>query len=95
MVRFNTVQNIFYKCLRFMDLLNDYYILLEFILLYDKETQTYINAFRHLNEECSKLDFIFSPDTVFVDFEIALHTAIQQKTKSRMSLLLGSILVII
>jgi len=59
-------------------LINDYYIPLTFFLLPDKETQTYIKAFTHLNEECSKLRLIFSPDTVFVDFEISIQTAVQK-----------------
>lgn len=62
-------------------LINDYYtyirIPLAYFLLNDKETQTYINAFTHLREECLKRGNIFSPNTVFADFEISIHTAIQ------------------
>jgi len=59
-------------------LINNYYIPLAFFLHPDKETQTYIKAFTHLSGECSKRGFIFSPDTIFADFEISIHTALQQ-----------------
>jgi len=61
-------------------LINDYYIPFAFFFTpADKETQTYyIKAFTHLNEEFSKLELIFSPDTVFTDFEVKVDiTAIQ------------------
>lgn len=51
---------------------------LAYYLLNDKETQTCINAFIHLSDECSKRGNIFSPNTVFADYEISIHTAIQK-----------------
>ncbi|KAF0762992.1 MULE domain-containing protein, partial [Aphis craccivora] len=57
---------------------NDYYNPLAFFLLPDKETQIYIKAFTHLSKECLKRGLIFSPDTVFANFEISIHTAVQK-----------------
>ena len=69
---------IFLQMFTIHGLINDYYIPLAFFLLPDKETQTYIKAFTHLSEECLKRGLIFSPDTVFADFEISIHTAVQK-----------------
>ncbi|XP_050059707.1 uncharacterized protein LOC126550995 [Aphis gossypii] len=57
-------------------LINDYYIPLAFFLLPNKESKTYEKAFTYLNESCSKYNATFAPDTVFVDFEIAIHKAV-------------------
>jgi len=57
-------------------LMNDYYIPLAFFLLPNKENKTYERAFTYLNESCSKYNVTFAPDTVFVDFEIAIHKAV-------------------
>jgi len=57
-------------------LINDYYIPLAFFLLPNKESKSYEKAFTYLNESCSKYNTTFAPDTVFVDFEIAIHKAV-------------------
>lgn len=51
-------------------LCNNHYIPLVFFLLPDKSTKSYKIAFEYLRE-------YFTPKTVTVDFEIAIHTAIK------------------
>ena len=56
--------------------LNDYYIPLVFILLPNKNINSYAKAFQYINEECLKLRLHFNPDIVYADYEGAIHRAI-------------------
>lgn len=56
---------------------NTSYIPLVFSLLPDKKQETYEALFGHLTNEISKLGLVFSPETIFVDFEIGIHNAVR------------------
>jgi hypothetical protein len=47
-----------------------------YFILPNKEIKTYEKAFMHIISECSKLNITFSPKTIFVDFEMAIHLAL-------------------
>jgi len=55
---------------------NSNYLPLLFFILPNKGIKTYEKAFTHIISECSKLSIIFSPKTVFADFEKAIHLAL-------------------
>jgi hypothetical protein len=54
---------------------NDHYIPLVFFLLPNKSVSSYSDAFRRIVEECAKLNLKFSPETIYADFEKAIHSA--------------------
>ncbi|KAF0689244.1 MULE domain-containing protein, partial [Aphis craccivora] len=56
-------------------LVEESYIPLVFSLLPNKETETYVRLFEHTINSCAQYQLTFSPDEVFIDFEIAIHTA--------------------
>ncbi|KAK7576516.1 hypothetical protein V9T40_012802 [Parthenolecanium corni] len=56
---------------------NDIYVPLVFFLLPDKSTQTYQTAFEHIISKCASLGTQYSPSEVFIDFEVAIHKAVE------------------
>lgn len=57
---------------------NGHYVPLVFCLLPNKQASTYATAFSCVKDECSKLDISFNPETVYADFEKAVHSAVRQ-----------------
>ncbi|KAE9542890.1 hypothetical protein AGLY_002801, partial [Aphis glycines] len=72
---FRSCPNFFYQLFTIHDLVEESYIPLVFFLLPNKETETYVCLFEHTINSCAQYQLIFSPDEVFIDFEIAIHTA--------------------
>lgn len=56
---------------------NGHYIPLVFCLLIDKSVKTYEFVFTMIVEKCNTLGFLFSPKNITVDFELAIHKAIE------------------
>jgi len=52
------------------------FIPLVFFLLPNKAKNTYEHAFKFLCAECDKLQLQFTPQTIYADFESAIHTAV-------------------
>lgn len=57
---------------------NNNYIPLVFCLLLDKASTTYEASFQLIISECQKLNLCFDPKTVFADFEMAIHVAVNK-----------------
>lgn len=57
---------------------NGFYIPLVFFLLKDKQTLSYFEAFKAINHEITKINPIFTPKIIYVDFEKAIHNAINR-----------------
>lgn len=72
---FRSCPNVFYQFFTIHGLVKESYIPLVFFLLPNKETETYVRLFEHTINSCAQYQLIFSPDEVFIDFEIAIHTA--------------------
>lgn len=54
------------------------YIPLASFLLIGKQINSYATAFYYLISECKKINLDFDPKSVFVDFELAIHSAIRE-----------------
>lgn len=72
---------------------NGNYVPLIFSLLPDKKSETYTKLFRQLLVLCQDIGVEFSPEYVVVDFEQAIHNAVQDvwptaKLKGRLMLFL-------
>ncbi|KAF0725875.1 Uncharacterized protein FWK35_00024826 [Aphis craccivora] len=57
---------------------NGFYIPLVFFLLKDKQTLSYFKAFKVINHEITKINPTFTPKIIYVDFEKAIHNAINR-----------------
>lgn len=57
---------------------NGHYIPLVFILLPNKTTQAYFEAFKVLLDYCKSLGFCLKPTDIVCDFEKAIHIAVRQ-----------------
>ncbi|XP_014211043.1 uncharacterized protein LOC106641220 [Copidosoma floridanum] len=75
----------FYCCPRFFKQLitihayhNHTYVPLAFFLLPNKKADTYERALMILQSECRRLQLLFRPQVMFVDFELAIHEAIRK-----------------
>jgi len=81
MVLLNMRQGFLIKCSLYTDLKMDiiiyYYIPLVFCLLIDKSVKTYEFVFTMIVENCNTLGFLSSPKNITVDFELAIHKAIE------------------
>lgn len=56
---------------------SDHYVPLVYFLLPNKLLRTYQIAFNYIKEVCNRMGLTFAPTTVTVDFEIAIHKAIE------------------
>jgi len=72
---FRSCPKYFYQFFTIHGLVGESYIPLVYFLLPNQETETYVRLFEHTVNSCAQYQLIFSPDVVFIDFEIAIHTA--------------------
>ncbi|KAE9524590.1 hypothetical protein AGLY_014640 [Aphis glycines] len=57
---------------------NGHYIPLIFILLPDKKYETYVYTFKSIVNKCKELGLVFIPKFVTIDFEKAIHLAVNE-----------------
>jgi len=57
---------------------NGHYIPLIFILLPDKKYETYVYTFKSIQNKCKELGLVFIPKVVTIDFEKAIHLAVNE-----------------
>lgn len=57
---------------------NGHYIPLVFILLPNKASETYTNAFELLRNYCNKINLCFNPKEIVCDFEKSIHISIKK-----------------
>lgn len=57
-------------------LVNDDYVPLVFCLLKDKEIETYKKALLYVVQKCLRLNLLFNPQLITIDFEISMHRAV-------------------
>ncbi|KAE9537550.1 hypothetical protein AGLY_006573 [Aphis glycines] len=57
---------------------NGHYIPLIFILLPDKNYETYVYTFKSIVNKCKELGLVFIPKFVTIDFEKAIHLAVNE-----------------
>lgn len=53
-----------------------HYLPLVFCLLNDKYSKTYENCFKHVVDQCRKNGLLFKPSKITIDFEKAIHNAV-------------------
>ncbi|KAL4152805.1 hypothetical protein QTP88_000638 [Uroleucon formosanum] len=74
---FNVCPKFFTQLFTIHGLKDDVYIPLVFFLLPDKQKITYELAFKYLVDHCSLHGMTLAPVQVFIDFEIAIHMAVE------------------
>jgi len=72
---FKNCPKYFYQFFTIYYLVRESCILLIFCLLPNKEAETHVRLFEHTVNSCAQYQLTLSPDIVFIDFEIAIHTA--------------------
>jgi len=73
---FKSCPKIFMQMFTIHTIHNNHYIPLIFCLLPNKQKEIYTQTFRMLCNECEKLNLKFLPQTIYVDFEEAIHNSI-------------------
>ncbi|KAE9533011.1 hypothetical protein AGLY_009439 [Aphis glycines] len=73
---FSYYPSLFTQLFTIHGLVNTCYIPLVFCLLLDKKTESYKEALFQVVQKCLNLNLIFKPQSITVDFEIAIHQAV-------------------
>lgn len=75
---FKSCPNFYTQLFTIHGLKNEIYVPLVFFLLPDKSASTYRRALQHIVSKCASLSIQCSPLEVFIDFESAIHTAVEE-----------------
>jgi len=77
-LKFHFETNLFYQFFTAHVMKNNHYIPFIFTLLKDKNQESYINIFQIINNYCLNYDNQFEIKKIDVDFEVAIHNAINE-----------------
>lgn len=75
---FSCCTKFFYQFFTVHVIKNNHYIPLVFTLLKDKNQESYINIFKIINNYCLNYNNQFEIKKIYVDFEVAIHNAINE-----------------
>jgi len=73
---FSYCAQFFYQFFTIHVLKNNHYVPLVFTLLKDKKQESYVDIFRIIDNYCLTYNNVFNLESIYVDFEIAIHNAI-------------------
>lgn len=73
---FSYCAQFFYQFFTIHVIKNNHYVPLVFTLLKDKKQESYVDIFQIIDNYCLSYNNVFNLESIYVDFEIAIHNAI-------------------